>query len=48
MAIAPIEDLFSHRLHQAYNRSTLAETSFANILRLAHYVMQMLKRLFLV
>lgn len=42
MAITPIEDLFTYRLHQAYNRPTGA--SSMNIFGVAHYVVTMLKR----
>jgi hypothetical protein len=45
MAITPIEDLFTHTLHQAYNRSTLAGASSTNILGVVHYVVEMLKRI---
>lgn len=44
MAITPIEDLFTHTLHQAYKRSTLAGASSTNILGVAHYVVELLKR----
>lgn len=44
MAITPIEDLFTYRLHQACNRSTLAGASSTNRLGMAHYVVEMLKR----
>lgn len=44
MPITPIEDLFTYRLHQAYNRSTLAGASSTKRLGVAHYVVEMLKR----
>jgi hypothetical protein len=44
MAITPIEDLFTYRLHQAYNRSTLAGVSSTNRFGVARYVVEILKR----
>ena len=47
MALAPIDDLFSHRLRQAYTRSTPGGTSSTDILRrryrVTHYVMGVFK-----
>lgn len=47
MALAPIDDLFSHRLRQAYTRSTSTGTSSTEILRrryrVTHYVMEVFK-----
>ena len=45
MAITPIEDLFTHRLHQAHNRPTLADACSTNILRVVHDVVEVFKRL---
>jgi hypothetical protein len=49
MALAPIEDLFTHRLHQAYKRSMRAADSSRNIFRrrykVASDVVDLLKRL---
>ncbi|WHZ25353.1 MAG: hypothetical protein OJF51_000148 [Nitrospira sp.] len=44
MAITPIEDLFTYRLHQAYNRSMPAGASSTNMFGVARYVVEMLKR----
>lgn len=48
MAITPVEDLFTHQCHQAYNRSMLTGASSIRILRMAHYMVQVLNVLFLV
>jgi hypothetical protein len=42
MAITPIEDLFTYRLHQAYNRST--EASSTNMRGAAYRAVEILKR----
>jgi hypothetical protein len=47
MAIAPIEDLFTDRLHQAHNRSMLAggpsSTILRRNLRVIHFIVGVLK-----
>jgi hypothetical protein len=47
MAIAPIEDLFTDRLHQTHNRSMLAggpsSTILRRNLRVAHFIVDVLK-----
>ena len=49
MAITPLEDLFTHRLHQSYNRSIRVVGSSEHIPRrryqVAHDVVDLLKRL---
>ena len=47
MAIAPIEDLFTDRLHHANDRSMLAGDPFSTIhrrnLRVVHFIVDVLK-----
>ena len=38
MTITPIEDLFTHQLHQAYNRSMRARVSSWILLRVVPYL----------
>jgi hypothetical protein len=49
MAITPIEDLFTHRLHQSYDQSIRVGGSCENIPRrrykVAHDAVNLLKRL---
>ena len=44
MTITPIEDLFTHQLHQAYNRSMRAGVSSWILLRVVPYLVEVLKR----
>ena len=44
MTITPIEDLFTHQLHQAYNRSMRAGVSSWILLGVDPYLVEVLKR----